>query len=167
MADANIKKVIIPKSELPSVDLNNLKYNVRYRIVSEDKNRISYWSRIYSVMAPPVTLLDYTVVAKTSDHLLTIAWNPKADQGLTSFDLYIKWVGTHAESLYPWEYVTTTTINNYLLAYPSTIVDPTTNGTEDPKKVRVAVQRPTYPKEKENYPTLSSVTLFQSSLITI
>lgn len=167
MADKNIKKVVIPKSELPSVDLNNLKYNVRYRIVSEDKNRISYWSKIYSVTAPPVTLLDYTVFTRTSDKLLYATWNPKADQGITAFDLYIKWVGNQNESLYPWEYTTTVNSNSYSMAFPSTIVDPTTLGTETPKKVKVAVQRPTYPKEKENYPTVSSVTLFESTLINL
>ena len=167
MADANIKKIVIPKNELPSVDLNNLKYNIRYRIVSEDKNRVSYWSNIYSVTAPPVGLIDYTVFARGADHLLTAAWNPKASQGLTSFDLYIKWVGVHSESLYSWEFVTNTTINSYSMAYPSTIADPTSGLTEDPKKVRVALQRPTYPKEKENYPTVSNVTLFESALITI
>lgn len=167
MADKNIKKVIIPKNELPSVDLNNLKYNVRYRIVSEDKNRISYWSKIYSVTPPPVGLLDYTVAPDTSHKLLTIVWTPKFLQGLTSFDLYIKWIGNSNESLYSWEYVATPTVNNYLLAYPTSIVDPITLGTEDVKKVMVALQRPTYPKEKENYPTVSNVTLFQSSVITI
>lgn len=167
MADKNIKKVIIPKNELPSVDLNNLKYNVRYRIVSEDKNRISYWSKIYSVTPPPVGLLDYTIAVDTPHNLVTIVWTPKPSQGLTSFDLYIKWVGNHSESLYPWEYVATPTVNNYLVAYPTSIVDPLTLGTELPKKIRVALQRPTYPKEKENYPTASSVTLFQSALITV
>jgi hypothetical protein len=43
MADANIKKVTIKKSSLPPIDHDSQKYNIRYRIVSEDKNRNSHW----------------------------------------------------------------------------------------------------------------------------
>jgi hypothetical protein len=48
MADPGIKKVIINKAALPGVRSDN-KYYIRYRIVSEDKNRVSHWSPIHSV----------------------------------------------------------------------------------------------------------------------
>ena len=38
------KKIVIPKSSLPPVDSNTGSYIVRYRFVSEDKNRVSHWS---------------------------------------------------------------------------------------------------------------------------
>ena len=48
MSDKNIKKNIILKKDLPSVigDNTTLNYEIRYRIVSEDKNRLSHWSPI-------------------------------------------------------------------------------------------------------------------------
>jgi hypothetical protein len=48
MADANIKKTRILKSVLPPIDYNTLKYNTRYRVISEDRNRTSHWSPIYN-----------------------------------------------------------------------------------------------------------------------
>jgi hypothetical protein len=86
--------------------------------------------------------------------------------GTAYFDIWVRWVGTHAESTYPWQYLVTTTDNKYSLVFPTNIPDPT-GGTELPKKIRVAVQRPTYPKEKENYPTVSEITVFQTALETL
>ena len=48
MADANIKKTRILKSSLPPIDYDTLKYNTRYRVISEDRNRTSHWSPIYN-----------------------------------------------------------------------------------------------------------------------
>jgi hypothetical protein len=48
MADANIKKTRILKSALPPIDSETLKYNTRYRVISEDRNRTSHWSPIYN-----------------------------------------------------------------------------------------------------------------------
>lgn len=48
MADSGIKNVRIFRSNLPTVALNG-DYLIRYRIVSEDKNKTSHWSQIYSI----------------------------------------------------------------------------------------------------------------------
>ena len=48
MADANIKNARVPAVDLPSVDLN-ANYYVRFRIVSEDKNKSSAWSPTFAV----------------------------------------------------------------------------------------------------------------------
>ena len=48
MPDKNIKKNIILKKDLPNVigDDTSLNYEIRYRMISEDKNRLSHWSPI-------------------------------------------------------------------------------------------------------------------------
>ena len=48
MADSNIKRVVLKKSELPGPIGNNttLDYSIRYRVISEDQNRYSHWSQI-------------------------------------------------------------------------------------------------------------------------
>ena len=50
MSDPGIKKVIVSTSKLGLVNSNNA-YLIRYRIVSEDKNRMSHWSPNYNVEA--------------------------------------------------------------------------------------------------------------------
>lgn len=164
MPDANIKKVIIPKNQLPAVD-KDLTYNVRYRVISEDKNRISYWSNIYSIASTPVTpITDYAITTDNTNRVVNLTWNPGAFSGETYFDVYIKWVGqAGTESNYFYEYITTTTNNFYSTVHPLTLTNPlnpllTTNT----KKVRMLVQRPTYPKEIS-----VAATLFETPLHTI
>jgi hypothetical protein len=49
-----IKKVTIPVKDLPSMTIDN-KYLVRYRVVSDDRNRISQWSPLYTITVPYIT----------------------------------------------------------------------------------------------------------------
>lgn len=49
MADANIKKLKIPTASLPPIGSDTEGYTIRYRFVSDDKNRVSHWSPIYLV----------------------------------------------------------------------------------------------------------------------
>lgn len=48
------KKVTIPIKDLPAATADNT-YLVRYRIVSDDRNRISQWSPIYTIPVPYIT----------------------------------------------------------------------------------------------------------------
>jgi hypothetical protein len=164
---AVVKKVIIGRDELPAVDLDTRSYNIRYRLISEDRNRISHWSKIYNLESPTITpITEYAIVIANSDDLVTVTWNLDKVPETAYFDVWVKWVGNSNESLYPWQYLATTLDNQYAMVFPASIPDPT-GGTELPKKIRVAVQRPTYPKEKENYPTVSEITVFQTALETL
>ena len=49
----SVKKVTITKKELPPLTPNG-EYLIRYRIISEDKNRTSHWSPIYTLDATRV-----------------------------------------------------------------------------------------------------------------
>ena len=164
---AIVKKVIVGRDELPAVDIETRSYNVRYRLISEDRNRISHWSKIYNLVSPIITpITEYSMEIVNAHDLVTVTWNLDQVPGTAYFDVWVRWVGNSAESLYPWQYLATTVDNQYAMVFPTSIPDPT-GGTELPKKIRVAVQRPTYPKEKENYPTVSEITVFQTALETL
>jgi hypothetical protein len=47
MADIGIKKAVVLSDNLPESPTLPEEYLVRYRIVSEDRNRRSHWSPIY------------------------------------------------------------------------------------------------------------------------
>ncbi len=49
MSDQGIKKYKIPYSSLPAINSQSEGYTLKYRIVSEDKNRLSHWSPIVLV----------------------------------------------------------------------------------------------------------------------
>lgn len=85
MANAGIKKVIVPKSSLPSVNDNN-EHLVRFRIVSDDRNRYSQWSPIYLVSGTSVQEIDAD--SFTSGRIVTIAWSDSQDRG--TYDIFVK-----------------------------------------------------------------------------
>jgi hypothetical protein len=86
MADANIKKTRILKSELPPVDFDTLKYNTRYRIISEDKNRTSHWSPIYN--SDGVDLVVTSGAVSKAGNVITAVWEDQND--FPEYDVFVK-----------------------------------------------------------------------------
>ncbi len=74
MVDSGIKKVSIPTKDLPSINPNTEGYEIRYRIVSEDKNRTSHWSPIH-IVKPEFTYVPGTIHANSTSDIVTVAWN--------------------------------------------------------------------------------------------
>ena len=86
MADANIKKVTIKKSSLPPIDYDTQKYNIRYRIVSEDKNRSSHWSPIYNSIGSNIVVTSGNISITPS--IITVVWE---DQNYSlTYDVFVK-----------------------------------------------------------------------------
>jgi len=170
MVDAGIKKVTIPRVELPAINANSNSYNIRYRIVSEDRNRFSAWSTIIQVAASPISLLTYSVAVNNPDQIITAVWNPNPNLGLTNYDVFIRWIGNNNPDTltnYPWSFASNTATNSHLFSIPPTIPNIVGGGTEDVKKFQVALQRASYQRTKENYPTSAVLTLFETAVITI
>lgn len=167
MADLNIKKVTIYRNELPPVDANTLTYNLRYRITSENRNRVSAWSNIVSVPAPPISLINFTVSTDTAGKIVQAVWEAPASLGLSSFDLFVLWVGAGSETDYSWSYYGRVNASSQSLVYPVTVFNNTLQTTEAPVSVRLQLQRPTYVPVKEDYPTTTNLTLFHSNLLTL
>jgi hypothetical protein len=92
MADEGIKKVILKKEELPA--LAKLEENVyghflRYRIVSQDKNRFSHWSKItpltvFSPDSPPPEVSGELTISGSS---ITIVWDDEVNR--PSYDIFV------------------------------------------------------------------------------
>jgi hypothetical protein len=97
MTRETIKKARIVEDRLPAINSITQGYEIRYRIVSEDKNRTSHWSPIFLVQP------EFTYVSGSIDHiknegLNTVIWSPvqiKKDEFLikeeTVYDLWVRW----------------------------------------------------------------------------
>ena len=113
MADANIKKTRILKSSLPPVDFDTLKYNTRYRVISEDKNRTSHWSPIYN--SDGVSIIGTSGALSATDEIITVVWG---DENLhPEYDIFVSfdgdpffWHGTSAVHSYSFLNEGTTTV---------------------------------------------------------
>jgi hypothetical protein len=170
VANEVIKKVKIASADLPliqfttsrngtppRIEIDELYYDFRYRIVSEDKNRTSAWSPIERIVMPDVT----TPFPYTSDQrirvsenganpkVITAIWtkplaadNPSDYENIFNkiniYDVWLRWTETNnatagSSGWTDWEYSTTVSSNTFSVVKP----DP------DYKTVEVAIQIPT------------------------
>ncbi len=77
MTDPNIKKVTINKSELPAIAASDFTYNIRYRVISEDKNRTSHWSPTFLIQ-PNYTFVSNTINFNKNGSIAQQAWDSVA-----------------------------------------------------------------------------------------
>lgn len=127
MSDSSIKKVIIKKEDLPAFDGITQSYIVRYRIVSEDKNRTSHWSPYYSLANTPTAKVNCSVVV--ASNVINMVWQHPASTTFEHYDIYIK------TNLNDWSYLSSSTSTQFATLVPTGI-----------SSFQVAVQIPTYPK---------------------
>ena len=89
MADSNIKKFRISKSSIPPIDHDTSKYNVRYRVISEDKNRVSHWSPIYN--SEGQTAIATNGALSISETILTVVWGDENNH--PAYDIFVSFDG--------------------------------------------------------------------------
>ena len=81
-----VKKAIIQKESLPPIDSESAGYVVRYRIISEDKNRTSHWSPVFVTSAVPTTSVEGALSITSS--IITAVWDDELNR--PSYDVFVK-----------------------------------------------------------------------------
>lgn len=145
---ASIRKVRVLKNDLPPINSERGKYLVRYRIISEDRNRISHWSPQFEISPSALDLsaaedsnIDLSVIGET----LIAKWNISAwaqeefaknpTLSTASYDVYVAW-GSSPTSVGTLEYYAT--ISGNYISIPKEA---------DALSARVVVQNLTYPRQ--------------------
>lgn len=139
MADKGIKKVIISKDDLPAVGpINN--HIVRYRIVSEDKNRTSHWSPVYNLIGhAPVSVPGAIEVGSKS---ITIVWEDSEEfDDREAYDIFTK-IDDGV-----WEFKGTSFVHGFTMIKPN-------SGSQ----IAVAIQIESYVKERN-----ATLTIFEDT----
>ena len=97
MSNEIIKKISMPNSSLPALNAESLSYDVRYRIISEDKKLFSHWSPIYS-LDPNYVFETGNISVSSSSNVVNIVWdavNYKIGNNVVNkakeYDIWIKW----------------------------------------------------------------------------
>jgi hypothetical protein len=103
MADANIKKLRISKSSLPPVDHDTETYNLRYRVISEDKNRTSHWSPIYNTDGTDIVGTSGALSITSS--IITVVWGDENNH--PAYDVFVSFDGD------PFFWHGTSTVHSY------------------------------------------------------
>jgi hypothetical protein len=73
-ADAGIKKAKIVRADLPAISSETEGYSIRYRIISEDKNRVSHWSPVY-LIKPEYTFVVGSVRFSSGNQIANFTWD--------------------------------------------------------------------------------------------
>lgn len=102
MSDTGIKKVIVSKDKLGTVGSTN-EYVIRYRVVSEDKNRSSFWSPNYIVLSKDID--DVLGDVNINNNTIIATWDNSLER--PAFDVFVgfnnlepKWHGTTTSNTY-------------------------------------------------------------------
>lgn len=158
MADQGIKKAIIKKEDLPAFNGELQNYLVRYRVVSEDKNRASHWSQYYEVdvipeidrdrvvdgVLTPEPWISHSLVLSENKQIINVVWTPPANLK-SDFDLYVKWGADD------FKYLASIQTSSYTV---QTLTGYST--------VEFALQVPTFPKKR-----FTKATLFESNPLSL
>ena len=73
---------------MPPVQSDN-KYSVRFRLISEDKNRVSHWSPIFVIDSTTPVSVQGSVVVNGS--IITAVWGDEEDR--PEYDVFVKFDG--------------------------------------------------------------------------
>jgi hypothetical protein len=114
MVDAGIKKTRIKREDLPLINTDTEGYILRYRILSEDKNRTSHWSPFYNTDA--VSVGGTSGALSITQTIIMAVWGDENNH--PSYDVFVSfdgdpfyWHGTSAVHSYSFLNEGTTTVH--------------------------------------------------------
>jgi hypothetical protein len=175
MADASLKKVIVSGQQLPFLtfdttfnqeedrtEIEQLFYAIRYRVISEDRNRRSHWSPISKIPVPGlkepfpyIAPSRFSISQSGSPEIITAVWsfpgdseNPtdyeKLFRDIGAYDVWVRWNENDTEDLNdpgwtPWEYEATVSSNSFSILKRDAAVE----------RVNFAIQAPTSTKLRD------------------
>ncbi len=74
VSDSGIKQAKIEAADLPPINTDTEGYSLRYRIVSEDKNRVSHWSPLHLIQ-PDYTLVPGSINYSSGNQIVNFTWD--------------------------------------------------------------------------------------------
>jgi hypothetical protein len=138
-----IKKAKISKDNLPAINSLTETYGIRYRVISEDKNRSSSWSPVFEV-EPNYTYVPGKINISSSGGIVSVAWDlvsikigtvtiKQEDQ----YDVWVKW--SKSNGLGDWLSIKRVTGNNTTLVVPDTFFINEVDQIDAPNRVTIEV----------------------------
>lgn len=157
-------KLVISRDNFVDVDAYTGNVYLRYRILSEDRNRASYWSPVFTIV-PPVYYVQGSlelpggIVGFKSSGYVTLAWDSVkiygdeeynlADWGvLPAYDVWVQFTGNSGVEAGSWIYkerVSTTSVN---IIVPPTYTYTDSSGniqSATPRQMKVEIHRTAKP----------------------
>lgn len=166
MSDAGIKNIKVLNADLPIINTKISGYAVRYRIVSEDKNRVSHWSPLHYLDAEYTYVPGQIKISKSSDSV-SVIWDKvkiiKNELSLGNIRDYEVWIKWGKSGLGDWIYDGKSQTNNLGFIIPETYF---VNGVEQsikPNELSIQIFLESVPVSRENL----SLLMYSLSLETV
>ena len=153
------KQVIIKRNQLPKVDEDTPHKQIRIRLLTEDKNRSSSWSPIFSIDPEMYFICGTKEISgtikleKVSGQYVSAVWDAvsiykKASSGdevnignIEDFDVWIRWAGTSGSNPSDWIYLQRITSSSLNIIIPTTYSYGAGPSSATPKYLYVEVYR--------------------------
>lgn len=123
------KKIIIPRESLPAPDTQNGYYQIRYRIVSDDRNRISAWTPIFTVDPELIYTVSGSMSVNKASGIVSATWpevtvkkgSTGKAENLGNYDVWVRWhTGTYGTvDSGAWTFYGSVPITNVTISVPS------------------------------------------------
>lgn len=153
---ATVKKITIDSESIVyyQADINGIYRSARYRVISDDRNRFSYWSPIYRIDYPDTTYvtgvgIHANIIGSNNPRTVTITWgvpSPTVYANTETFDVFLQWKDSEDDTsiVIPWFYAGTVTSKTFSIVIPSS----------DPSHIDAQIQLPSITKTKNDKLTL-------------
>jgi hypothetical protein len=152
MAKEVIKKARILESRLPAINSVTEGYEVRYRVISEDKNRTSHWSPIFLVQ-PEFTYVPGTIHHTKAGDVSTVAWNSvEIKKGSTlikeamTYDVWVRW---DRDDSGDWQYRSRVDTSSISLIRPETYTKNNLVQVSQPNRLSVEIYLKGFPISRD------------------
>ena len=180
------KRVVIGKENFQDMNVYTRRYEIRYRILTEDRNRLSAWTNIYSidpeVIFQPGRLETPGILTLTKvGNSVNVTWDSvslykKVEDTfnyigeLPTYDVWIKWAGNGGENPSDWIYKERIASTSFFINIPSSYIDETGVTRSSPKQMFVEIYRPGRPiirfEETRSFPQNSTIVNIADNIIT-
>jgi hypothetical protein len=155
-------RIVVPKQNFPEMDIYTQKYNVRYRIITENQNNFSYWSPIFEIDPEVVfergtrEIPGYMYLTKIGSSTVKATWDSvsiykevdgelKIIAELPHYDLWIKWAGNGGANPSEWIYKERIASTSVDINVPANYIDENGVSQPAPKWMYVEIYRPGRP----------------------
>ena len=156
------KKIIIPREQLPTPSAETGRYSVRFRITSEDRNRLSYWSPIFDVdpeyiyQRGTIETPGYLFLDKAGSDSVNLTWSPvtiyKIIDGLFVkiselyyYDVWIMWAQADGDNPSDWIHNQRSYSTSLRINVPENYLDSNEITRDNIKYMYVEINRPARP----------------------
>lgn len=147
-----VKKVTLDSESLLyyQSDVDGIYRAVRYRVISEDRNRFSHWSPIYRLNYPDTTFtagvgIDAHSFTNSNPPMVGITWtipSPSIYSDTQTFDIFLQWKNNANDVTVPWFYAGTTNSKTFSVVAPAQ--------TNDYEHLDIQIQLPSVSKIKND-----------------